>query len=99
MKNSSAFYLEREENKEAATVVVLLKKVLLNILQNSQENTCIGVSFHFSLRPATLLKKKYTDTGFWEIFKKTFFREYLRATVSETKCYSSFLFSETLYSF
>ena len=36
---------------------MLRKKVFLEILQNSQENTCATVSL-LSLRPATLLKKR-----------------------------------------
>ena len=38
-----------------------MKKVFLEISQNSQENTCAGVSFLFKvadLRPETLLKKR-----------------------------------------
>ena len=42
---------------EAATKGVQYKKVVLEISQNSQENTCATVSF-LSLRPATLLKKR-----------------------------------------
>ena len=34
-----------------------IKKVFLDISQNSQENTCARVSFLMKLRPATLLKK------------------------------------------
>ena len=44
---------------EAATGGVLLKKVFLDISQNSQGNTCARVSFFnivAGLRPATLLK-------------------------------------------
>ena len=45
---------------EAATGGVLQPRVFLDILQNSQENTCAGVSFLIKLqaRPATLLKKR-----------------------------------------
>ena len=35
---------------EAATGGVLWKKVFLKILQNSQENTCVGVSFLIKLQ-------------------------------------------------
>ena len=48
---------------EAATRGVLCKKVFLEISQNSQENTCVRVSFLIKLqrcRPATLLKR---DSG------------------------------------
>ena len=37
-----------------------VKKVVLEISQNSQENTCARVS---GLRPATLLKKRDSGTG------------------------------------
>ena len=45
---------------EAATGGVLLKKVLLKILQNSQENTCARVSFLIKLQapPVILFKKQ-----------------------------------------
>ena len=43
---------------EAATKGVLCKKVLLEISQNAQENTCARVSFLIKLQPATLLKKR-----------------------------------------
>ena len=33
------------QNSEAATRIVLQKKVFLKILQNSQENTCVHVFF------------------------------------------------------
>ena len=33
------------KNSEAATRIVLQKKVFLKILQNSQENTCVRVFF------------------------------------------------------
>ena len=42
--------------EEAATIGVLWKKVLLEILQNSQENTCAKVSFLIKLQ-ATAFKK------------------------------------------
>ena len=45
-----------------------IKKMLfLKVLQNSQKNTCVGVSFN-----------KVAD----EIFQNTFFIEHLRATAS-----------------
>ena len=39
---------------EAATGVVLEKKVFLNISQNSQGNTCVGVSFLIKLQGSGL---------------------------------------------
>ena len=46
--------------KEAVSRRCSIKKVFLEILQNSQENTCVRVSFLIKLQawPATLLKKK-----------------------------------------
>ena len=47
---------------EAATGGALQKKGFLEILQNSQENTCARVSFFNKiggLRPATLLKRDF----------------------------------------
>ena len=47
---------------EAATGVVLWKKMFLKILQNSQENTCVRVRFLIKLQAllATLLNR---DSG------------------------------------
>ena len=47
---------------EAATGCFYKKKVFIEILRNSQENSCARVFFNrvTSLRPATLLKR---DTG------------------------------------
>ena len=69
-------------NTEAATRGVLWKKGVLRISQNSQENTCVKVSFNkvAGLRPATLLKKRLAQVFFCEfseIFKNTFFTEHL----------------------
>ena len=60
---------------ETATRGVLLKKVLLKISQNSQENRCARVSFliklqALGLRPATLLKKRLWHICFPENFVK-----------------------------
>ena len=59
--NSLDMLLE-EDNTEVATRSVLWKKVFLEVLQNSQENTCARVSFLnkvAGLRPATLVKKRF----------------------------------------
>ena len=45
------------KSPEAANRDVLLKQVLLEISQNSQENTCARVSFLIRLQ-VTLLKKR-----------------------------------------
>ena len=61
-----------------------LKKVFLEIWQNSQENTCARVSFFnkvASLRPATLLKKRLWHrrfpVNFAKFLKIPFFIEHL----------------------
>ena len=55
-----------------------VKKVLLKILQNSQENACARVSF----RPATLLTKKlwhrYFSCEFCKISTTPFYIEHIR---------------------
>ena len=59
-----------------------MKKGVLRISQNSQENTCVKVS---GLRTATLLKKRLAQVfscEFYEIFKNTFFTEHLWTTAS-----------------
>ena len=67
---------------EAATVGILLKKVFLKILQNSQENTCVGVSFLIKPQTCNFIKKetptRVFSCEFFEIFKNTYFVEYLR---------------------
>ena len=60
-----------------------IKKVILEILQNSQESTCARVSFliklqAWGLRPATLLKKRLWDRcfpmNFVKILRTPFYR-------------------------
>ena len=73
--------------KEAATGGIFQKKVFTKISQISQEYTCFGVSFQKRCRPpATLLKrdsKQLFSCEICEIFKNTYFEEYLRTTTSE----------------
>ena len=69
--------------------------MFLKISQNSQENICAGVSFLIKLktRPQIcnlITKEKLTQLfsyEFCEIFKNTFFKEYLCATASAEKMY------------
>ena len=67
---------------EATTKIVLYKKLLLNVLQYSQENTCIGVSF---------IKKRFQHKCFAvniaKMLKDTHFEEQLQmaAFASHTK--------------
>ena len=73
---------------EAATGGVLWEKVLLEISENSQENTCASASFLMKLQAPVCNFIKKRDSGtlssceFCEISKNTFFTEYLRATAS-----------------
>ena len=74
---------------EAAIAGVLQEKVFLEILQNSQENTCARVSVLnkvTGLWPATLLKKilwhRCFPVNFCQMFKNTFFTEHLWASAS-----------------
>ena len=71
-----------------------VKKVFLEISQNSQENTCARVSFLIKLqnKPATLFLKKETlaqefSYEFCEISKNTFFTERLCTTASDHFCH------------
>ena len=61
-----------------------VRKVLLEISQNSPEKTCVRASF---LRPATLLGKRlwyrYFFCEFCEISKNTFSTEHLQTTAFE----------------
>ena len=70
---------------EAVVRMCSVKKVILKISQNSQENTCARVSFFnkvASLRPATLLKKRLWHRCFPVNFAKSlrtpFLTEHLR---------------------
>ena len=69
--------------------------MLLEISQNSQENTCARVFFNHAagLRSATLLETQAQVFSciFCEISKNTFFREHLLATASK------FIFSIEIY--
>ena len=63
---------------EAATRGVLCKKVFLEISQNSQENTCVRVSFLIKLQRC----RPVFSCEFCEIYKKNFFTEHLWMTAS-----------------
>ena len=67
--------------KESGWPKVFCEKGFLEILQNSQENTCVRVSFLIKLQ--VLKKETLTQVfscEFCEISKNTFFREHLWAT-------------------
>ena len=68
-----------------------IKKVFLKISQNSQENTCVGVSILINLHASglQLYQKKETTTQvfsceFSEIFKNTFFSEHIQTLLNFT---------------
>ena len=71
-----------------------VKKVFLNISQNSQENTCTKAYFLIKLPEAcnfikrnTLAKMLFCE--FCELFKNTFFTENLRVTASDIWMHAS----------
>ena len=69
-----------------------VQKVFLEISQNSQENTCVRVSFLIKLQASGLQKETLTPVfscEFCETSKNTFFTEHLRTTVSRYKPYKS----------
>ena len=79
---SKMYYLYRLFS-EAATGGVLKEKVFLEISQNSQEITCVRVSFLIKLQvPATFLKKRLWHRSFSVNFAKfrrtSFLTEHLR---------------------
>ena len=71
------FPITRKSIKEAATRGVLQEKVFLEILQNSQENTCTRVSFFTKLQACNFIKKETLalvfSCEFSKISKSTFF--------------------------
>ena len=66
----------------------LKKDVLKKFVKNSQENTCVEVSFFIKLQAKSLqlYLKMDSNTGVFllilQSFKNTFFREHVRATAS-----------------
>ena len=75
---------------EAAETMCLVKKMFLNILQNSQENTCARVSFlkRFQASACNFIKKETLvqvfSSEFWKITKNTFFCRTYLVPASET---------------
>ena len=72
-----------------------VKKLLLKLMKNSQENTCVGVSFNkvASLQACNFTKKRLQCRVFYfefcEIFKNTHFEEHLRRTASTSQILQS----------
>ena len=60
----SQYEQARTNSSEAVTQKCSVKKVLLKISQNSQENTCARVSYLIKLptHPCNFIKKKYSGT-------------------------------------
>ena len=77
---------------EAVSQRCSIKKLFLEILQNSQENTCAMVSFLIKLAPATLLKKDSGKSAFlWSLrnfYKYVFYRTPLDDCFSKEACNS-----------
>ena len=69
------------------------KGVLQNIMQNSEENNCVGVSFSTKLQ-ADYCRKEIAAHVFsykiCEIFKNIFLKEHLRMTVLDMKFFKQF---------
>ena len=84
---------QNQLRSEAATGGVLSEKMFLKILQNSQENICVRVSFLIKLL-ALACKFIERDSGtdvfceFCEISRNTLFTEHLWATASVRYSYS-----------
>ena len=91
-KNFGYLLLEKLKNYILNTEVVAwrcsVKKVFLEISENSQENTCAGVFSKQSWRPQTsnFIKKETLaqvfSCEFCKIFKNTFFTDHLWETAS-----------------
>ena len=75
------------EVTETATRGVLCKKLLLKILEYSQENTCVRVSFWQSYKACNFYKQETPTQVFsceyCEIFKNNYFEEHLLTAASE----------------
>ena len=76
---------------EAVVRKCSVKRLFLNILQNSEENTCARVSFYEKLQ-VDYCRKEVAAHVFsykiYEIFKNIFFKEHLRTTGSGYEVFS-----------
>ena len=86
MHSVSKFPLKIDHSLEAVVQWFSVKKVFLEISQNSQENTCARVSFLIKLqvsglRPATLLKMRHWNrcfpVNFVKFLRTPFYIEHL----------------------
>ena len=75
-----------------------VENVLLEILQNSQENTCARVSFLIKLLACNFIKKETLaqvfSCEFWEISKTTFFRRTPPVAASVSRLFLKDFFSK-----
>ena len=84
VKTSTGIFFPSSVKKHSNAKRCPVKKVILEIWQNSQENTCARISFLIKLRavPSTSSKRDSGTGGFFcefcEIFKNTFFIEQLQ---------------------
>ena len=90
--------VKEQEQTEAVVRRCSIKKVFLEISQNSQENICVRESLNkvSHLRPATLFKKTLAQVfscEFCEIYKSTFFHRAPLVAASEFLISRILLFS------
>ena len=88
------------QREEAVARRCSVKKVLLEISQNPQENTCVTVSFliKLQLEVCNFIKKETLaqvfSCEFCEISKNIFFKKHLRVTASEYVILSPIFFMQ-----
>ena len=78
---------------EAVVRKCSVKRVFLNILQNSEESNCAGVSFFTKLQTISCRKEVAAHVFSYkicEIFKNIFLKEHLRMTVLDMKFFKQF---------
>ena len=81
-----------------------VKRVFLNILQNSEENNCAGVSFYTKLLANSCRKEIAAHVFSYkicEIFKNIFFKEHLRMTDSGHEVFQAifYTYSRNIWNF
>ena len=89
-----------KQRTEAVAQRCSLKKVLLEISQNSQENTCARVSFLMKLQVKTnnFIKKEIdTDVNFAKFLRTSFLTEHLRWLLLNVIYSTNLLFGAFVY--
>ena len=78
--NKSVYFRYKHSHQKSVARMCSVKKLFSKNLQNSHENTCVGVSFLkvFNLSKKKLRHRYFESCEFCEIFKNTFFIEHLR---------------------